>query len=123
MRPATLVLLVVLWIASIGNVALWRAMAALPELGNARGYAFMLAFGVGVAALTALPLALLAWRWTLKPVLVLYLMAAAGGAFFMLSYGIVIDRTMMVNVLLTDSREARDLLSTQLFGALAVLVL
>lgn len=121
MRPATLVLLVVLWIASIGNVALWRAMAALPELGNARGYAFMLAFGVGVAALTALPLALLAWRWTLKPVLVLFLMATAGGAFFMLSYGIVIDRTMMVNVLLTDSREARDLLSPQLFGALAVL--
>jgi lipid A ethanolaminephosphotransferase len=121
MRPATLVLLVTLWIATIGNVALWRAMAALPELSDGRGLAFMVAFGVGVAALTALPLALLAWRWTLKPVLVLFLLAAAGGAFFMVSYGIVIDRTMMINVLLTDSREARDLLSPQLFGVLAVL--
>ncbi len=121
MRPTTLIVLVAVWIASIGNVALWRAMAALPELGDGRGFAFMLAFGVGVAALTALSLAPLAWRWTLKPALVLFLMAAAGGAFFMLSYGIVIDRTMMVNVLLTDSREARELLSLQLLGALAVL--
>ena len=122
MRPATLVLLVTLWISTIGNVALWRAMAALPELADGRGLAFMVAFGVGVAALTALPLALLAWRWTLKPVLALFLLAAAGGAFFMVSYGIVIDRTMMINVLLTDSREARDLLSPQLFGVLAVLL-
>jgi len=120
-RPATLVVLVSLWLASVGNVALWRAMGALPELANARGTAFMLAFGVGVAALTALPLALLAWRWTLKPALILFLLAAAGGAFFMLSYGIVIDRTMMVNVLLTDAREARELLSPRLWGTLAVL--
>lgn len=121
LRPATLILLVTLWIASIGNLALWQAMSRLPELAGARGSAFMLAFGVGVAALTALPLALLAWRWTLKPMLILCLLSAAGGTYFMLSYGIVIDRSMMVNVLLTDSHEARDLMSLRLLGALALL--
>ena len=120
-RPATLIVWVALWIASVGNLALWRALAQLPELAGARGSAFMLAFGIGVAALMALPLALLAWRWTLKPALIVSLLAAAAGTHFMLSYGVVIDRTMMVNVLLTDGREAQELLSLRLLGTLALL--
>ncbi|HRL31094.1 MAG TPA: phosphoethanolamine--lipid A transferase, partial [Ottowia sp.] len=60
-------------------------------------------------------------RWTLKPVITLFLLAAAGGAYFMLSYGVVIDRSMMVNVLLTDGREARELLSLRMLGALLAL--
>ena len=64
---------------------------------------------------------LFAWRWSLKPVLAFMLLAAAAGAYFMLSYGVVIERTMMVNVLLTDTREARELLSWRMAGALALL--
>ena len=121
LRPATAILMTALWIATVGNLALWQALRALPELGNARGLAFDLAFGAGVLALNVLVLSLLAWRWTLKPALVLFLLAAAGGAYFMLTYGVVIDRTMMVNVLLTDTREARELLSWRMLGALLLL--
>ena len=110
-----------LWIASIANLALWRALAGLPELANGRGLAFGIGFGVMIAAAHVALLSLLAWRWTLKPALALFLLAAAGGAYFMLSYGVVIDRTMMVNVLLTDTREARELLSWRLLGALLLL--
>ena len=110
-----------LWIASIANLALWRALAGLPELANGRGLAFGIGFGVMIAAAHVALLSLLAWRWTLKPALALFLLSAAGGAYFMLSYGVVIDRTMMVNVLLTDTREARELLSWRLLGALLLL--
>lgn len=120
-RPATAILLAALWIATIANLALWRAMAGLPELGNGRGLAFGIAFGFMIAAAHTLLLSLLAWRWTLKPALTLLLLAAAGGAYFMLSYGVVIDRSMMVNVLLTDVREARELISWRLLGTLLVL--
>ena len=48
-------------------------------------------------------------------------LAAAFGAYFMSSYGVVIDTTMMVNVLQTDLRETRDLLSLPM--ALTVLAL
>ena len=121
LRPATAIILAALWIASIANLALWRALAGLPELANGRGLAFGIGFGVMIAAAHVALLSLLAWRWTLKPALALFLLAAAGGAYFMLSYGVVIDRTMMVNVLLTDTREARELLSWRMLGALLLL--
>ena len=119
--PFGAALLAALWIAGIGNLALWRSMADLPEVANARGLAFGIGFGVAIAAIHVALFSLLAWRWTLKPVITLFLLAAAGGAYFMLSYGVVIDRSMMVNVLLTDGREARELLSLRMLGAWLVL--
>ncbi len=119
--PATAVVLAALWIAGIGNLALWRALVGLPELGNGRGLAFGIGFGVMIAAIHVALLALLNWRWTLKPALTVLLLAAAAGAYFMLSYGVVIDRSMMVNVLLTDTREARELLNWRMVGALLLM--
>ena len=119
--PLSLVLLTALWIASVGNLALWRALGALPELDNARGVAFGIAFGVAVMALLVMLLTLFTWRWTLKAALVICLLAAAGGAYFMQTYGVVIDPTMMVNVLLTDSHEAQELLSWRLVAALLLM--
>ena len=121
LRPLTVMVLAALWIATIGNLALWRALAALPELGNARGWLFGLAFALLIGAVQVAISSLFAWRWSLKPVLALMLLSAAAGAYFMLSYGVVIERTMMVNVLLTDTREARELLSWRMVGALALL--
>lgn len=121
LSPFGAALLAALWIAGIGNLALWRSMADLPEVANARGLAFGIGFGVAIAAIHVALFSLLAWRWTLKPVITLFLLAAAGGAYFMLSYGVVIDRSMMVNVLLTDGREARELLSLRMLGAWLVL--
>ena len=121
LRPLTVMVLAALWIATIGNLALWRALAALPELGNARGWLFGLAFALMIGAVQVAISSLFAWRWSLKPVLAFMLLAAAAGAYFMLSYGVVIERTMMVNVLLTDTREARELLSWRMAGALALL--
>ena len=118
--PWVCVLLAALWMAVVGNLPLWRALAALPELGNTRGLAFGLAFGVGVMAMLVMVLALFTWRWTLKPAVALCVLTAAGGAYFMRTYGIVIDPTMMVNVLLTDGREARELLSWGMVGSLLV---
>ena len=119
--PSAVLLLAALWIASIGNLALWRAMGQLPELADARGLAFRLAFGGMIAALHVLLFSLVAWRWLLKPVLTLFLLAAAVGGYFMLSYGVAIDRTMMVNVLLTDTREARELMTLRMAGMLLAL--
>ena len=50
LRPLTVMVLAALWIATIGNLALWRALAALPELGNARGWLFGLAFALLIGA-------------------------------------------------------------------------
>lgn len=121
LHPMVLMLATSVWLATLGNVALWRQLAQLPELANPRGLAFGLAFGLAIAAASVALQSLFAWRWTLKPVLTLFLIAAAAGAYFMLAYGVVIDPTMMENVVQTDPREARDLLNWRLVLTLALL--
>ncbi len=120
-NPVWVVILASLWLASTGNLALWRALAALPELGNTRGVLFAVGLGLVIAASCVVLLSLLTWRWLLKPVVILCLMVAAANTHFMQAYGVVIDPTMMVNVLHTDARETRDLLGWQLWLTLLVI--
>lgn len=120
-RPAWLIVLASLWMASAGNAALWLALKQLQVLHGAQGAGFAIGLGLGIASALCALLALFSWRATLKPVLALLLLATAFGAHFMLSYGVVIDSTMMTNVLQTDVREARDLLSWRLLLTAVVL--
>lgn len=118
-RPArastTLVVLASLWLAVIGNVALWQNLMHLPDITGIHGAVFMAAFAFMIACMTAAVLSLLAWQYTLKPAITLLLLLAGFATHYMLMYGIVVDTPMLVNVLQTDTREARDQLSWQLF--------
>ncbi|WP_027995601.1 phosphoethanolamine transferase [Simplicispira psychrophila] len=114
LHPAWVVLLISTWLATVCNVPLWRAVAALPGQGSLRGWGFALAFALIVAAGNAALLSLLSWRLTLKPAVTVLLLMAAFGAYFMMAYGIVIDASMLTNVLQTDPREAADLLNWRL---------
>ncbi|MEO8152803.1 MAG: phosphoethanolamine--lipid A transferase [Rhizobacter sp.] len=120
-NPLTLAWLGSAWMASLANWPLWQALNQLPEMASLRGRLFMVAFCGMVMALTALVLTVAAWRWSIKPVLTLFLLAAAAGAHFMGTYNVVIDSTMIVNVLQTDLRETRDLLSLRLLIGLLIL--
>ncbi|MEO5607036.1 MAG: phosphoethanolamine--lipid A transferase [Polaromonas sp.] len=121
MRPLWVVVLASLWIATVCNVALWRALARLPELSTGQAVTVSIGLGLVIALATAGLISLLAWRWTLKPVITLFCVSAAFGAYFMMAYGVVIDKTMMVNTLQTDLRETRDLLNWQLAATVLVL--
>lgn len=121
LHPIRVLAITCVWMATLGNVALWQQLYRLPELANGRGLAFGAGFALLICFALAAVLSLFAWRWTFKPVLTLFLVAASAGAYFMVSYGVVIDATMMVNVLQTDPRETRDLLSWRLFATLGVL--
>lgn len=130
MRPVWMVVLASLWMATVGNMALWREISRLPSLATAealtrtQALTLSLVMALLMALLTTALISLAAWRWTLKPVITVFWVAAALGAYFMMSYGVVIDKTMMVNTLQTDVRETRDLLNWRLLatvGAMAVL--
>lgn len=119
-----MILLAGCWIASVGNFALWRHLAALPELNNARGFALGIAFFSVILAGTVAVLALLNWRPLLKPAITFLLIATAIGAHFMLAFGVVLDPTMMTNVVQTSPSEAGPLLGWRfiaLVGGLGVL--
>lgn len=121
MRPLWVVVLASFWIATICNVALWRSLARLPELSGAQAATLSVGLALVIGLATAGLLSLLAWRWTLKPVIMLFCVSAAFGAYFMMAYGVVIDQSMIVNALQTDMRETRDLLNWRLLVTVLVL--
>jgi lipid A ethanolaminephosphotransferase len=110
-HPAWIAVVGSLWLASIGNIALWMQVHQLPEVSGLRGFAFAMGFGAIITATLTLILSLFNWRWLLKPVLTVFFFSAASGAYFMVSYGIVIDSSMITNVIQTDTKEAIDLLN------------
>ncbi|MBE7366710.1 phosphoethanolamine transferase [Ramlibacter pallidus] len=97
------------WLAAAGNWPLWRELHVLGLLEKPAGWALgAVAGGMVLLLLTAL-LGMLAWPRVLRPAAALLLVAAAAGAHFMGSYGVVIDKGMLLNVLQTDRHEAADL--------------
>lgn len=119
-HPTWVIILVGIWLATLGNWALWQELSRLPEMNDLRAIWFVFSFALLIFALIAIVLSLICWRWTLKPVLSVFLIAAAFGGYFMLTYGVVIDSTMIVNVLQTDLRESRDLISGKMLLILTV---
>lgn len=111
LNPTSIALVTAAWIGAFSNWPLWQALARLPEMSSARGTLFIAGFMLAVMALTFALLAVFATRFTIKPMAAFFVLAAAFGAHFMGAYGVVIDPTMMTNVLQTNVREARDLLS------------
>jgi lipid A ethanolaminephosphotransferase len=123
-HPSLMIVLTGVWLATVGNIALWQTIAKMPEMNDGRALWFCLAFAALIVALLGMLMSLLCWRWTLKPVIAFLLVSAALGTYFMTSYGVVIDSTMIVNAMQTDIHESLDLLSWKLilfFLFLAVL--
>ena len=120
-HPLWLVLWASVWMATAGNVALWRELMQLGLLQGARGVLFGLAVGVLLTALVSVVATLFAWRGTLKPVLTLLLLASAVTTHFMFTYRIVLDTSMVTNVLQTHPGEAVDLLNLRLAGTVLLL--
>lgn len=120
-RPLPLVLGTSAWLATAANLPLWQALRHLGLLDAPGGWLLAAALAAAIAATLTALLSLLAWRWTLKPVLLLLLGIAAAGAYFMQAYGIVIDPGMLHNVFETDRQEARALWTPALFLTLLLL--
>jgi len=120
-HPTWVVLLSSLWLTSAGNIALWSQIHQLPEVTGLRGFAFAIGFGTIITAAISAILSFLNWRWLLKPAIGVFFLSAASGAYFMMSYGIVIDSTMITNVVQTDTKEAFDLMNWRMLISLALL--
>ena len=120
-NPLALAGLAAGWIATVGNWPLWRALGRLPEAATPRGALFIAAFAVMVGALVWALLACFAWRRAIKPAAIFVVLSAAAGAYFMGAFGVVLDPTMMTNMLQTDAKEAGDLLGPAFFASFAAL--
>jgi lipid A ethanolaminephosphotransferase len=90
---------------------------ALVEAGT---WGFLAALAVVLFGVHFLLLALLANRWTVKPLLAVLIVVTAFATHFMQSFGVYLDPSMLRNALRTDVAEARELFSWTLIPHLAL---
>lgn len=109
-RPVYAVWLLSLWLAVAGNLPLWLRVNELAGTPTQR-LALLGGFGLVVVGITAALFSLLAWPRVFRPVATALVLVSAFNTHFMLQYGAVIDPTMLANVVQTDVREVRDLMS------------
>ncbi len=102
------------------NRTFWTQVLAAYPLSEGN-LAFVVAVAVAWFAVTCLLLMVFDLPYVLKPVLVILFLSAATSAYFMDTYGVVIDGSMLRNALLTDRQEVRDLLNLKFFAYVALL--
>jgi lipid A ethanolaminephosphotransferase len=116
----TLIVMVAVYVALFANTALFNSAFNIYK-GGVEEVLFTISLLPFVAAIFIVILAALCLRAAAKPILITFLLSSSVIAYFMNSYGVVVDADMLVNVLETDTGEAGALLSFALI--LYVLIL
>lgn len=118
--PQFIALTLAIWLTLTANWALWLR---LPSLDGYQGSLLMLAMRVAPLVLGAslLLTSLFAWPRFTKPFWVALLLVAASSQYFMVSYGTVMDKGMIHNILQTDARESSDLFSIKLLAEVLII--
>ena len=101
--------LIAVLLTALYNHSLWASLHQIVGIHNASSIYFYIAFFILAAAVcySLLTLAsLLPWH---KASLILIVVSAAMGSYFIDQYGVYIDSEMITNVLQTDRKEALDL--------------
>lgn len=126
-EPEWLILIVSAFIAATANGAFWKGLLAGRDLAAPGTWAVVAASATMLVSMHVVLPALMGPRVLLRPLLALLLLVAAAAGYYAQRYGVVIDASMIRNVLATDTREAGELLTIgmlvhmALFGVLPAL--
>lgn len=118
-HPLVLDGLLAAWLTLIGNIPLWLAVERLTrDAGPTQSWLTVLGLAGLLFGLLLVTFNVLLWRPWRKPVGLALIATTGLTGYFMLAYGVVIDPTMMANVIHTDTREVLGLLSWPFFLSL-----
>ncbi len=116
LRVETVVLVVIAWLIATVNSAWWGAVGAGRTWSDPANWLFMVAVFMALVALHFVLLGALANRWTVRLLLTVIIVASAATAYFMRTYAVIMDPTMIQNILKTDVHEAEELMSWSMMG-------
>lgn len=105
-----LILLTVLFWMLFCNMAFYAALLRDYPL-NLKNAAFIATATYGCVTVSIVVLYLFCFRRTIKPILMVLLIASSQAAYYMDTYNVIIDDLMISNMFETDAKEAGDLLS------------
>src|SRR5689334_10206233 len=116
MHVEGVVLVVVAWLIALLNGPWWHSSLAGRDWSNPSSWLFLACMSVALVALHFVLVAPFANRWTMRPLLSVIVVASAAAAYYMRTYAVLMDPTMMRNVLETDTHEARELITWTMAG-------
>jgi lipid A ethanolaminephosphotransferase len=115
-----LILITALFLALFTNISFFKNVIEIYPI-NIANIAFLLSLFVVLVSVIVLILTLLSSKYSTKPLIITFLIVSALTNYFMNSYHIVIDDSMIRNSIETDLSESMDLLSFELIGYLLFL--
>lgn len=113
MTSTRLIILSAIFLIISGNAAFFSNVTQVYPV-TAKNIGFLLSLVWGCGGLIILVMSLLCFRYTIKPVLIILFLVSSMAAYFMDTYNIIIDESMIQNILNTDMAESLDLLSLKL---------
>lgn len=117
-HPTTLLLVLALWLTTAGNLPMWLTVWQLPETQGFKAVTTLGSLILILLSMVTWLLLMVVWPKWLKPAGLVFMAVVTSSSYFMLTYRVVIDPSMIANVVQTDVREVRDLLSWSMLGAL-----
>ena len=115
-RVETLVLVVTAWIVATANGPWWSAVSQGRDWSQPGNWLFLACCFVMLVGLHFAIIAPLSLRRIARPLLTLLVMVSAGAAWYMSNFSVMLDPTMVQNVLRTDTHEARELLNLDMLA-------
>lgn len=108
---ASLSMILAAYALLLGNFSFWKTLWRALEPGSPKDLPLLLAVAVSLLALFWMIFCLVGWRRIAKPAWITLLTLTASAAYFMDSYGLVVDRVAIQSVIETNPREASEWLS------------
>jgi lipid A ethanolaminephosphotransferase len=120
-RPEIIIFFVALFIALVLNQPFWRKFDIIVAPQASRDWLFFAAAVVTSVLITYLLLLAVSLKPVIRVLIAVLLPVTAAASYFMNEYGIIIDASMVRNVLETDTHEAGDLITLRMVGHIALL--
>ena len=108
--------LIAVYAVALGNGPWWSALSAGRAVAAPATWLFLGCTFVALAALHFVLFALVSNRWTARPLLTVLVIATAFASYYMRTYAVILDPSMLRNVVKTDVHETRELLSLAMLG-------
>ncbi|SJM91300.1 putative membrane-associated, metal-dependent hydrolase [Crenothrix polyspora] len=109
-----LLLATALFLALFDNQSFFQAAFKVADQSSFTGIGFKCAIVISLIALFTALLSVFANKYLFKPFVIVILITASVISFFMDSYGVIVDTSMIQNMFETDSKEILELISIKL---------
>ena len=112
LNQISLIALTSLFFVIFSNISFYQNF--LTSYGSSNNYIHLLTIFIVLFSLICLIFTIFSSKYTIKPILIIALLASSFASYFMDSYNVIIDNDMIRNVVQTDAKESFDLISVKL---------